>query len=530
MAKPVIPENPTLADKGAVVYWSICLACHGDQGQGLTDEFRSMAFGEDSNCWKSKCHAPNHPPTGFIFPRVVPALVGSGTLPGFITAADLQKYIYANMPRWNKGSLSLDQSWELTAFLLQQNNIVPKNTMFNPTEARMVSVHLAYHPRFNELIGQGILISSLGLLLVALVVSRRLKAIPSTQSAGAGNARSGFLHHLHPPTIPLLQARWRYTLGAGGLGIFLMLVLMITGTLEMFFYLPTTDQAGASIQVITFQVPSGSLVRGIHFWAAQALVILATVHLLRVIFTGAYTQPRRLNYLLGIALYILVLFFDFTGYVLRWDEGIRWALMVCTNLLKAIPRIGEQLYGFVVGGGQPGPATLIRFYSWHTFGLTVITLIVVVWHIFRIRRDGGIAVPPAEKRLDPSRITRQELIKREVLAMLVALIVLLLVGVFLPTPLAAPIRENITVLLENVRAPWFFLWVQYLLRLGDAFWLGVVVPLSIVLILVILPFIFPRLPPEQQGRWFPRAGRAAQLVAICLVLFLVVLTILELFQ
>ncbi|HSB66959.1 MAG TPA: cytochrome b N-terminal domain-containing protein, partial [Anaerolineales bacterium] len=448
----------------------------------------------------------------------------------YLTAVDLQKYIYVNMPRWKKGSLSLDQSWELTAFLLQQNDILPKTTDLNPKEAATISVHLPFHPRSNELIGQGILITSLGLLLVTLVFSGRLRAAASAQAPAGVKARSNFMQHLHPPMIPLPQARWRYTLVTGGLGIFLTMVLILTGTLEMFFYLPTPDQAGQSIQVITFQIPFGSLVRGIHFWAAQALVILATIHLLRVIFTGAYSPPRRFNYLLGVAIYILVIFFDFTGYVLRWDEGIRWALMVCTNLLKTIPQIGEQLYGFVVGGNQPGSATLIRFYSWHTFGLSLITLIFIVWHIFRIRRDGGIASPPPDKRSDPSRITRQQLFQREVLAMVVASIVLVLFGSLLPTPLAVPIRENNIVQVDNVRAPWFFLWVQYLLRLGDAFWLGVVLPLSILVILVTLPYIFPRVPSDQLGGWFPRAGRGAQIAAACLVIFLVVLTLLELYQ
>jgi quinol-cytochrome oxidoreductase complex cytochrome b subunit len=531
MEKPVIPENPSLAEQGALVYWMYCLACHGDQGQGLTEEYRLMAFGEeDNNCWASKCHGPNHPPEGFSFPRVVPPVVGASTMQRFITAADLQKYLYKQMPWWNKGSLSMDEAWALTAVLLQRNGVLAKNVDLNPKEAETVPVHLPYRSRVNERIGQGILFTSLGFLALALVIAGRMRAAPRTQSAGGGKARPSFMHHLHPPTIPLPQARWRYTLGAGGIAIFLTLVLVVTGVLEMFFYIPTPDQAGASIQVITFLVPFGGLVRGIHFWAAQGLLIVAAIHLLRVIFTGAFSPPRRFNYLLGLALLVLVLFFDFTGYVLRWDEGIRWALTVGTNLLKTIPQIGAQIYGFVVGGSQPGVATLTRFYAWHIFGLTLLMLIFVGWHIFRVRRDGGIAAPAPEQRPDPRRITRFELVRREVLAMLIVCAFLILIGSLLPTPLAMPIRESSIVPLTNVRAPWFFLWVQYLLRFGDAFWLGVALPLGILAILVALPYIFPSLPADQQGRWFPRAGRAAQIIAASLALALVVLTILELFQ
>ena len=168
-------------------------------------------------------------------------------------------------------------------------------------------------------------------------------------------------------------------------------------------------------------------------------MIVTLVHLLRVILTGSYAPPRRLNYLLGMGLLVLAVLLDFTGYVLRWDEGIHWALVTGTNLVKSIPLIGNAFYTMLVGGTQPGPATLIRFYGWHIFGLTLAAGILVAWHIFRVRRDGGIAVPPPAFRQDQIRISRFELVRREVLAMLLAGTGLLLLSTFAPAPLAAPI-------------------------------------------------------------------------------------------
>ncbi len=123
-----------------------------------------------------------------------------------------------------------------------------------------------------------------------------------------------------------------------------MLILLVTGILEMFYYIPTPDQAGASIQTLTFLVPYGGLVRNLHYWSAQFLIIVTLVHLLRVILTGAYAPPRRFNYLLGMGLLVLAILLDFTGYVLRWDEGIRWALVTVTNLVKSIPVAGNTIY------------------------------------------------------------------------------------------------------------------------------------------------------------------------------------------
>ncbi len=335
-----------------------------------------------------------------------------------------------------------------------------------------------------------------------------------------------FFHHLHPPTIPAPQARLRYTLGAGGLSVFLALVLLLTGVLEMFYYVPTPEGAGPSVQALTYLVPFGGLVRGLHYWAAQLLVLVVLVHLLRVIFTGAYAPPRRFNYLIGLGLLVTVLFMDFTGYVLRWDEGVRWALVAGTNLVRLVPGVGPALYGFLTGG-QLGAATLLRFYAWHIFGLTLALVFLGAWHIFRVRRDGGIAVPPPQLRPDPSRITRYELVRREALVALIAGAGLLALAAFVPAPLAQPMSAGLAAPADS-RAPWFFLWVQQLLRWGDPFWMGIALPAGVLLFLALIPFILPAPRPQELGRWLPSSSRLAQTLTAALALAVILLTLLAL--
>jgi quinol-cytochrome oxidoreductase complex cytochrome b subunit len=339
--------------------------------------------------------------------------------------------------------------------------------------------------------------------------------------------RPSFFHHLHPPTIPSRQARLRYTLAAGGLAVVLGLVLLVTGLLEMFYYIPDPEKAAASIQTITFLVPFGGLVRNLHYWSAQFLVIVTLVHLLRVVLTGAYAPPRRVNYLIGLGLLVLALLLDFTGYVLRWDQGIHWALVTGTNLVKTIPLAGNFLHRLLVGGAQPGAATLVRFYGWHVFGLALLGGILVTWHIFRVRRDGGIALPPPALREDLTRIRRGELVRREVLAMLLALAALILLAAFAPAPLAAPLNASATAS-ETARAPWFFLWVQWMLRLGSPFWWGVAVPLGVLVLLAAFPYLLPRASRAELGRWFPQGNRLAQAVVILLGIAVITLTVLAL--
>ena len=261
-----------------------------------------------------------------------------------------------------------------------------------------------------------------------------------------------------------------------------------------------------------------------HFWSAQFLVVVITVHLLRVVLTGAYSAKRRFNHLLGLGLMVIILLLDFTGYILRWDEGIHWALVVGANLLKTIPWIGEGFYQFVIGGSEPGAATLTRFYAWHIFGLTVGAVILMVWHIFRVRRDGGIAVSMPVIQKNRERIKRVELLNREVLAMTVAIIVLLLFSLLVPAPIKAPISD-LGAMAGDSKAPWFFLWVQQLLQLGDPFVFGILTPIAVVLILGVIPYVLPDAKPEELGRWFPRGNRMAQALTVVIIVTILLLTI-----
>jgi quinol-cytochrome oxidoreductase complex cytochrome b subunit len=339
--------------------------------------------------------------------------------------------------------------------------------------------------------------------------------------------RPSFFHHLHPPTIPAAQARWRYTLGAGGTAIFLMLVLGLTGILEMFYYVPNPDQAALSVQTITYLVPFGGLVRNLHYWAAQLLLVVVAIHLLRVIFTAAYSQPRSFNYLLGLALFVLSVLFDFTGYILRWDIDVCWPLVTGTNLLKTIPLIGDFLFRIAVGGGQACSTALLRFYTWHIFGLTIVVTILAIWHAFRVRRDGGIAVPPPQLRRENARISRDELVRREVLAMFVVGIALILLASFIPAPIAPAMtgKPNLT---AEARAPWFFLWIQQMLKWGDPFLWGVLVPLGMLAVLALVPYVFPKPAESEVGRWFPKSNRLAQMVVSLIVLIIIALTLFSL--
>jgi quinol-cytochrome oxidoreductase complex cytochrome b subunit len=520
LAQPPTVVPPSQADNGAQIYWGMCSACHGDRGQGLTQEWRNSYDAEYRDCWQSGCHGKDYAKNSFeILQTGAPAITGPGKLTRFSSAFELQSFIFTNMPLFPSGSLTSEEALSLSSFILRMNDKLPARLTLNEVNSAAIPVHHKVNLPENHIPGTLLLAGVLALAAGGLALQAKRKQI----GGRASPVRPNFFNHLHPPTIPAAQSRFRYTLGSGGLAVFLLFILLLTGLLEMYYYIPTPEKAAISVATITTLVPFGSLVRNLHFWSAQFLVVVVTLHLMRVALTGAYASPRRFNYLLGLGLLVVVLLLDFTGYVLRWDEGIRWALVVGTNLLKTIPGIGEQVYQFVIGAGEPGAATLTRFYAWHIFGLALIAGILFTWHIFRVRRDGGIAVPPPDQRPERGRITRFELLRREILAILAASVVLLLFSMLLPAPISQPI-SNTNAMTADSRAPWFFLWVQQLLKLGDPFVWGVLIPVLVVIGLGLVPYALPNAKKDELGRWFPAGNRIAQVLVSLIIFGILLLT------
>lgn len=143
LSAPPVSDNPTQLECGAYHYAQVCMACHGDKGQGLTEEWRAAWGTEEQNCWQSKCHAANHPPEGFQLPYAAPAIMGDDALARFNTAADLYGYIESAMPWHAPGSLDEATYWQLTAFLAHSNGAEVPATLDSDTAPRVALRPLA---------------------------------------------------------------------------------------------------------------------------------------------------------------------------------------------------------------------------------------------------------------------------------------------------------------------------------------------------------------------------------------------------
>lgn len=187
------------------------------------------------------------------------------------------------------------------------------------------------------------------------------------------------------------HAGWRQAFG--GITYLLFMVLVVTGVLLSFYYRPSPQEAYPSIQHIVSEVPMGWLVRGLHVWSANLIIVAVLAHMARVFFAGAYKPPRETNWVVGLLLLGVVLAFGATGYLLPWDQWSYWTVTEVLEAASTAPIVGafvELWRGDVVVSG----ATLSRFFAWHVILLPWIAFALIIFHYTLVRKH-GIAPPAA---------------------------------------------------------------------------------------------------------------------------------------
>jgi quinol-cytochrome oxidoreductase complex cytochrome b subunit len=291
-------------------------------------------------------------------------------------------------------------------------------------------------------------------------------------------------------------------------------------------YLPVPDRAYDSIVELQRSVLFGQLVRNIHHWSAHLLVIALSAHLLRVFFTGAYQQQRRVNWWVGLATFAVVLLSNFTGYLLPWDQLAYWAVTICASMLTYLPGIGVWLHDMVIGGKELGPQTLSNFFAFHTALLPALLIMLLPFHFWRIRKAGGLAATPQKRAGRTVKEDRIEviphLIVREIAMATVVLAVVMSMAALWDAPLGA--RANPGLSPNPTKAPWYFAGLQELLLHLPPRLAVMLVPLMVAL-LALLPFLPDRI--DAPGSWFGTArARRLTLLAALVALILTPLWIL----
>jgi ubiquinol-cytochrome c reductase cytochrome b subunit len=201
---------------------------------------------------------------------------------------------------------------------------------------------------------------------------------------------------LHP--VPR-DVNWWYVLGSATLTSFI--VQVVTGVALAFAYVPSTEHAWSSLDFITNQALLGSIVRGMHFWGATAMVLLILAHMTRVFLFGSFKFPREVSWLSGSLLLLLTLAMAFTGQLLRWDQDSFWGIVVLAEALGKTPLLGPILAQLAIAGQQVGAATLTRFFATHVFLIPAGIFLLVGIHLYLVVHRGISDPPTPQSRVDP---------------------------------------------------------------------------------------------------------------------------------
>lgn len=197
-----------------------------------------------------------------------------------------------------------------------------------------------------------------------------------------------FFLHVYPTHVHRRVLAFRSTFRLGFITFVLFVVLLVSGTFLMFFYVPDVPGAYFDMHEIQTQVAFGQFVRNVHRWAAHLMVVATFLHMVRVFYTGAYKPPRQFNWVVGVVLLLLTLSLSFTGYLLPWDQLAFWAVTVGTNVAAYAPVVGRGVQEMLLGGPEIAGATLLRFYVLHIYLLPGLLTVLLGVHIWRVRKDG----------------------------------------------------------------------------------------------------------------------------------------------
>lgn len=353
----------------------------------------------------------------------------------------------------------------------------------------------------------------------------------------SGIINRNFFLHIHANRVHVHSMKPAYTFGLGIILGFLFLLMLFTGLILMVYYTPSVETAYQSVKDIVNVVPGGRIIRNMHRWASQGMVIVVFLHLLRVFYTGSYLGNRSLNWVIGVVLLIITLLSNFSGYLLPWDQLAYWAVTIGSNIAASARELtdllgitnvfdpGGFLKKILIGGETVGQPALSRFFTMHVILLPVAMLIMLGIHFWRIRKDGGLSRPVqyAEDKGSTNKWYAWPVLMWTELGLLLLVVVVVL---FIALVADAPLQEQANPSFpENpAKSPWYFLGIQELVSYS-AFSGGLLIP---VLYLVFL-FSIPYKDREDSyvGEWF--SGKKGLKVVWRSAVFALLLVVLQLF-
>jgi cytochrome b6 len=337
---------------------------------------------------------------------------------------------------------------------------------------------------------------------------------------------SAFEDVIREKTVPVHRHSYAYYLG--GMTLFLFGIQVGTGALLLLYYRPSASEAYESVQFIMTRVPFGWLVRSIHAWSANLMVAAAAAHLFSVLFLHAYRQPREITWVSGMLLLALTLAFGFTGYLLPWNELAYFATRVGTDIMTAVPGVGEFVVRFTRGGPDVTGATLTRLFGMHVAILPMIATVLLGLHVWLVQAH-GMSVPPKVED-SASRSGRRvsalpfvpHFILREAFGWTLALALLAALSAFFPWELGVK-ADPFAPAPAGIRPEWYFLWMFQGLKYVPAHVMsieGEAMALAVIGLIAVAGLTVPFWATTERTRAMARWGGVAILIMMAVLTLL----------
>ncbi len=309
----------------------------------------------------------------------------------------------------------------------------------------------------------------------------------------------GFWLHMRPSYFHRDMTGLYPTFRLGWLSTYFVFFETITGIFLMIWYTPSPDAAYGNMLNILSNVPLGQLMRDLHRLGAEAMVLIVTLHMLRTFFTASYKKPRQFTWFTGVILLLATLFLSFSGYLLPWDQLALWAVTIGASMVEAAPPevVGENLNLLLRGGPEIGANGLLRFYLLHVLAVPAILFIFTGVHYYKVIIHGH-SLPAQKENIGEDTAKRVPLDKRvyfipdvltsEIMWIGVTTFILVVLSIwFFHAPLENHADPQNTPL--GTTAPWYFLWIQGALKLGDKVLWGIIFPTVVFVFMMAWPYL-----------------------------------------
>ena len=340
--------------------------------------------------------------------------------------------------------------------------------------------------------------------ITAGISAGELRRMLRGEAPGRPNPRlkphsEAFLLHIKPTYYHESVTRFTHTFRLGLLSTYLFFIETITGIFLMIWYAPSPDRAYVDMIRLLSNVPFGQFMRDLHRLGAELMVIAVTLHMVRTYLTGSYKAPRQFTWFTGVILLVVTLFLSFSGYLLPWDQLAFWAVTIGTSMAEAVPPaiVGETVNLLARGAPDISANGLLRFYLLHVFFLPLVLFLFFFVHYYKVVHF-GISLPAHEEEVGQDTANKvpadrrvyflpDVLIDETVFLLAFTTICVILTAFFFQAPLESIANPQSTPL--HTVAPWYFYWLQGLLKIADKMIAGVILPGVLLVLLMAIPYL-----------------------------------------